>query len=365
MPGAKQTPLYETHIGLGAHMVEFGGWSMPLYYASQIDEHHAVRKHAGLFDVSHMTVVDVSGADAERFLRYVLANDVIKLRAAQNGPCQALYSCMLRDDGGILDDLIVYGLSDDGFRLVVNAATRDKDLAWLSEQAGGRSLELLERPDLAMLAVQGPQARELVARTLPSGEALLALAPFRAHRDDDTLVARTGYTGEDGFEIIVAGAQTPALWAELQASGIVACGLGARDTLRLEAGLNLYGLDMDETVSPLECGLGWTVDMKTDRDFVGRSALERQAAVGVKFEQAGLILEGKGVIRAGYAVRTSGGEGEVTSGTFSPTLARSVALARLPVDVEKDGEVVIRNRRHAVRIVKPPFVRHGEIQVDL
>ncbi len=345
-------------------MVEFGGWSMPLYYASQIDEHHAVRKHAGLFDVSHMTVVDVSGADAERYLRYILANDVDKLRA-QNGQCQALYSCMLREDGGILDDLIVYRLSDDGFRLVVNAATRDRDLAWLAEQAASRSLEILERPDLAMLAVQGPQARELVARTLPDGEALLALAPFRARRDDDTLVARTGYTGEDGFEIIVAGAQTPALWAELHALGIVACGLGARDTLRLEAGLNLYGLDMDETISPLECGLSWTVDTKTDRDFIGRSALERQAAAGVEFEQAGLILEGKGVLRAGYAVSTTGGEGTVTSGTFSPTLARSVALARLPVDVGRDGEVVIRNRRHAVRIVKPPFVRHGEIQVDL
>ena len=346
-------------------MVEFGGWSMPLYYGSQLDEHHAVRKHAGLFDASHMTVVDVSGADAERYLRYVLANDVNKLRTAEDGHCRALYSCMLRDDGGILDDLIVYRLADDAFRLVVNAATRDKDLAWLSDHAGSHSLELLERPDLALLAVQGPQARELVAQTLPSGEALLALAPFRAHRDDDTLIARTGYTGEDGFEIIVAGAQAPALWAELQALGIVACGLGARDTLRLEAGLNLYGLDMDETVTPLECGLGWTVDTKTDRDFIGRSALERQAADGVEFEQAGLILEGRGVLRAGYVVRTTGGEGKVTSGTFSPTLARSVALARLPVDVEKDGEVVIRNRRHAVRIVKPPFVRHGEIKVDL
>ena len=346
-------------------MVDFGGWSMPLYYGSQLDEHHAVRKHAGLFDVSHMTVVDVSGADAERYLRYVLANDVNKLRVAENGQCRALYSCMLRDDGGILDDLIVYRLSDDRFRLVVNAATRDKDLAWLSDQVGNHSLELLERPDLALLAVQGPQARELVAQTLPSGEALLALAPFRAHRDDDTLIARTGYTGEDGFEIIIAGTQAPALWAELHALGIVACGLGARDTLRLEAGLNLYGLDMDETVSPLECGLKWTVDTKTDRDFIGRSALERQAADGVEFEQAGLILEGKGVLRAGYVVHTSGGEGRVTSGTFSPTLARSVALARLPVVAEKHCEVVIRNRRHAVRIVKPPFVRHGEIKVDL
>jgi aminomethyltransferase len=346
-------------------MAEFAGWQLPLNYGSQLDEHHAVRQHAGLFDVSHMTIVDVSGAAAERYLRYVLANDVSRLGMTEGGQCRALYSLMLRDDGGILDDLIVYRLADDRFRLVLNAATRDKDLAWLFDQAGSHSLELLERPDLAMIAVQGPQARELVAQTLPGGEALLALAPFSAHQDDATLVARTGYTGEDGVEIIVAGAQAPALWAELQALGIAACGLGARDTLRLEAGLNLYGLDMDETVSPLECGLGWTVDTKTDRDFIGRSALERQEADGVEFAQAGLILEGNGVLRAGYVVHTSGGEGRVTSGTYSPTLARSVALARLPVVAEKHCEVVIRNRRHAVRIVKPPFVRHGEIKVDL
>lgn len=365
MPGVQQTPLYETHIGLGARMVEFAGWQMPLYYGSQLDEHHAVRNHAGLFDISHMTVVDVSGADAERYLRYVLANDVSKLHSAEDGQCRALYSLMLREDGGIMDDLIVYRLSANGYRLVVNAATREKDLAWLLGQTGRQSLEILERPDLAMIAVQGPQARELVAQTLPSGEALLALAPFCAHRDDETMVARTGYTGEDGFEIIVAGAQAPALWAELHALGIAACGLGARDTLRLEAGLNLYGLDMDETVSPLECGLRWTVDTQTDRDFIGRRALERQAADGVKFVQAGLILEGNGVLRAGYVVHTAGGEGKVTSGTYSPTLARSVALARLPVDAQNDGEVVIRNHRHAVRIVKTPFVRHGKIKVDL
>jgi len=364
MSGARQTPLYEIHVSLGARMVEFGGWSMPIYYASQLEEHHAVREHAGLFDVSHMTVVDAVGADAERYLRGVLANDVRKLRSTPDGQCRALYSCMLRDDGGILDDLIVYRLSDGEFRLVVNAATREKDLAWLLQQVGNHSLELHEQPDLAMIAVQGPQARELVAQTLPHGDGVLALAPFNARRDDGILVARTGYTGEDGFEIILPGSQASGLWAELQALGIAPCGLGARDTLRLEAGLNLYGLDMDETVSPLECGLSWTVDMKTDRDFIGRRAIERLSAAGVETEQAGLILEDKGVLRAGYIVRTSKGEGSVTSGTYSPTLARSVALARVPAGAGDDCEVVIRNRSHAARIVTPPFVRNGKIRID-
>ena len=364
MTGARQTPLYETHVSLGARMVEFGGWNMPIYYASQLEEHHAVREHAGLFDVSHMTVVDAVGADAERYLRGVLANDVRKLRSTPDGQCRALYSCMLRNDGGILDDLIVYRLSDGEYRLVVNAATREKDLAWLLQQAGDYSLVLREQPDRAMIAVQGPQARELVAQTLPHGEGLLALAPFSARRDNEILVARTGYTGEDGFEIILPNSQAPGLWAELQALGITPCGLGARDTLRLEAGLNLYGLDMDETVSPLECGLSWTVDTKTDRDFIGRRAIERLSAAGVEAEQAGLILEDKGILRAGYVVHTSKGDGLVTSGTYSPTLARSVALARVPAGAGNDCEVVIRNRSHAARIVMPPFVRNGKIKID-
>ncbi len=345
-------------------MADFGGWSMPIYYASQLEEHHAVREHAGLFDVSHMTVVDVVGADAERYLRGLLANDVRKLRSTANGQCLALYSCMLRDDGGILDDLIVYRLSDGEFRLVVNAATREKDLAWLLEQTGSHSLELFEQPDLAMIAVQGPHARELVAQMLPHGDDLLALAPFSARRDDEILVARTGYTGEDGFEIILPNSRAPRLWTELQALDIAPCGLGARDTLRLEAGLNLYGLDIDETVSPLECGLSWTVDTKTDRDFIGRRAIEHLSAVGVKAEQAGLLLEDKGILRAGYVVHTSKGDGLVTSGTYSPTLARSVALARVPVGAGDDCEVVIRNRSHATRIVMPPFVRNGKIRID-
>ena len=365
MTDAKRTPLYDTHVSLAARIVEFGGWAMPLNYGSQIDEHHAVRNGAGLFDVSHMTIVDVAGADAERFLRELFANDVAKLRSTEDGQCRALYSCMLREDGGILDDLIVYRFSDSAYRLVVNAATRDKDLDWLASRAADFSVEISEREDLAMLAVQGPRARELVASALPDKELLLALRPFHAHRDGDSLVARTGYTGEDGFEILMPGSEAPELWRELQSLGVAACGLGSRDTLRLEAGMNLYGFDMDETVGPLESGLAWTVDLKSDRDFVGRDVLERQLRDGMTFRQAGLILEAKGVLRTGCVVKTNGGEGIVTSGTFSPTLGRSIALSRLPLKAEGNCEVVIRNRALAARIVVPPFVRNGEVKINL
>ncbi len=364
MIGIKQTPLYASHVRAGARMVEFAGWSMPLNYGSQLDEHHAVRGRAGAFDVSHMTIVDVSGADAERYLRYVFANDVGRLQVGKDGHCQALYSCMLREDGGVLDDLIVYRLAKSEYRVVVNAATREKDLEWLVGLSGGYSLEILERPDLAMIAVQGPHARELVAVAYENEGALLALQAFWAFRDDDALIARTGYTGEDGFEIILPADRAEELWAALQSLDITACGLGARDTLRLEAGLNLYGLDMDETVSPLECGLRWTVSMKSERDFIGRDALEGQLANGVSLQQSGLILKGKGVLRAGYVVRTAEGEGVVSSGTFSPTLARSIALARIPVGSSGECEVIIRDRANEVRIVTPPFVRNGQIKIE-
>lgn len=365
MTEVQRTPLYENHVEAGARMVEFGGWSMPLNYGSQLDEHHAVRRHAGVFDVSHMTIADLAGADAERYLRYLLANDVGRLEVGDDGKCPAMYSCMLREDGGVLDDLIVYRLAESQYRVVVNAATREKDLTWLAAQIGDYSLELRERPDLAMLAVQGPHARELVASTRDDSEELLALPRFHAYRDDDTLVARTGYTGEDGFELIVPAAQAEALWVELRTMNVEACGLGARDTLRLEAGLNLYGLDMDETITPLECGLRWTVDMKTEREFIGRSALESQLANGVSLQQVGLVLNGKGVLRAGYIVRTTQGEGIVSSGTFSPTLGRSIALARVPVGSGSECAVVIRDRAQEARIVKPPFVRDGEIRIEL
>jgi len=363
----KQTPLNAAHRAAGARMVDFGGWDMPVNYGSQIDEHHAVRRDAGMFDVSHMRALDLTGAGARDFLRYALANNVDKLKE----PGKALYSCLLRPDGGVLDDLIVYFLREDWFRIVVNAATTDKDVAWfrtlLAERAP--SLSLVPRDDLAMIAVQGPNARAKVWQALPGSEGASAgLKPFQGAAAKtsfgDVFVARTGYTGEDGFEIIVPAARAQAVWDALAAAGVKPAGLGARDTLRLEAGMNLYGQDMDESVSPLCAGLAWTVDLASPRDFVGKAAL---VANPVHEQLAGLILQGAGgVLRAHQKVHTSRGDGEITSGTFSPTLGLSIALARLPAGVPA-GEVVsvaVRDKSLAARVVKPPFARHGKALVS-
>ena len=367
----KTTSLNAIHRAAGARMVDFGGWDMPVNYGSQIDEHHAVRSDAGMFDVSHMRVVDLHGTPAASprdFLRYALANNVDKLTT----PGKALYSCLLAEDGGVLDDLIVYFLREDFFRLVVNAATADQDIAWLTALAGARApaLRLVPRGDLAMIAVQGPHAREKTWRAIPGSEAASAmLKPFNAAMLStpglgEVFVARTGYTGEDGFEIVLPAGQVEALWRSLAAQGVAPCGLGARDTLRLEAGMNLYGQDMDERVSPLESGLAWTVDLAAPRDFVGKAAL---LAHPPKRWLAGLVLaETGGVLRAHQAVHTDAGEGEITSGTFSPTLRKSIALARLPAAVAAGDtvHVQVRDRRLAARVVKPPFVRNGRILVQ-
>jgi aminomethyltransferase len=363
---SKTTPLNATHRALGARMVDFGGYDMPVNYGSQIDEHHAVRADAGMFDVSHMRVVDLEGEGARDFLAHALANDVAKLTT----PGKALYSCLLRDDGGVLDDLIVYWRGGGRFRLVVNAGTADKDIAWLEALAArtGARLALAPRTDLALVAVQGPNARAKLWRALPGSEAATAaLAPFNAaafERDGvEYFVARTGYTGEDGFEIALPAAAVEGLWAALAAAGVKPCGLGARDTLRLEAGMNLYGQDMDEAVSPLESGLAWTVDRRAPRDFVGRAALDRASA---RMTQVGLVLEdGGGVLRAHQRVTTAAGEGEITSGTFSPTMQRSIALARVPAGVAPGDrvQVAVRDKMLAARVVKPPFVRNGKVLV--
>ena len=361
------TPLNETHRAAGARMVDFGGWDMPVHYGSQMDEHHAVRRDAGMFDVSHMRVVDVHGNAARDFLRFALANNVDKLQT----PGKALYSCLLRDDGGVLDDLIAYFLRDNFFRLVVNAATADKDIAWLAalrdKEAAG--VTLIPRADLAMIAVQVPHARTKTWQALPQSAAQsAALAPFNGAFVQSALgevfVARTGYTGEDGFEIVVPAAKAATLWNALASAGVTPCGLGARDTLRLEAGMNLYGQDMDETTSPLESGLGWTVDLASPRDFVGKAAL---AASPPTRRLVGLLLtDAGGVLRAHQKVRTEAGDGDVTSGTFSPTLAKSIALARLPASIAPGAtvRVDIRDKRLAARGVKPPFVRNGKVLIS-
>jgi aminomethyltransferase len=353
----RRTPLYQAHVAAGARMVDFTGWEMPIHYGSQIDEHHQVRKNAGMFDVSHMTMVDIRGPQTREFLSYLLANDVAKLHQ----PGKALYSCMLTEQGTVIDDLISYFLAEDWFRLVVNAATRDKGLAWLERQGAEFSVAITEHHELALIAVQGPQARARVLSLLPAeyATAAAALKPFTAENYGELFVARTGYTGEDGFEVSLPADQAEDFWQRLLDAGVAPCGLGARDTLRLEAGMNLYGQDMDEDVTPLESGLGWTVAMKDDRKFIGREALEVQKEEGVSRRLAGLVLEGRGILRPHQKVLIAGGEGETTSGGFSPTLQKAIAFARIPAGAEDSCEVEIRGKLLPARIVKAPFVRNG------
>ncbi|MGY4822989.1 glycine cleavage system aminomethyltransferase GcvT [Stutzerimonas kunmingensis] len=358
----QRTPLYDQHLALGAKMVDFGGWDMPLHYGSQVEEHHQVRRDCGVFDVSHMTVVDVSGEQARDYLQRLLANDVMRLKSTG----RALYSAMLNERGGVVDDLIVY-LTDWGYRLVVNASTREKDLAWMQKQAAAFAVEVKERPELAMLAIQGPHARARTAELVSQARATLIqeLKPFQGLAEGDWFIGRTGYTGEDGLEIILPAEQAPDFLSELVGAGIPPIGLGARDTLRLEAGLNLYGQDMTEDVSPLAANMGWTVAWEpTERDFVGRAALEQQRAQGDLPKLVGLVLEERGVLRAHQVVRVNGvGDGEITSGSFSPTLGKSIALARVPAGTAERAEVEIRGKWYPVRVVQPTFVRHGKVLV--
>ncbi|MEW5833893.1 MAG: glycine cleavage system aminomethyltransferase GcvT [Pseudomonadota bacterium] len=358
-----KTVLNDTHRALGARMVDFGGWDMPINYGSQIEEHHAVRRDAGMFDVSHMTVIDLHGPRTREFLRHLLANSVDKLKITG----KALYSCMLNERGGVIDDLIVYFFDDAHYRLVVNAATRVKDLAWIEAQAKAFDVTVKERPEFAMVAVQGPNARGKVIGLLAEGDrprieklGKFAAAAAQGPHGMPLFVARTGYTGEDGFEIIVPEEHAVALWQALAAAGVKPCGLGARDTLRLEAGMNLYGQDMDEDVSPWEANLGWTIALDEGRDFIGRAALEAQKAEGVKRVMVGLVLDDKGVLRHGQKVLTAQGEGEILSGSFSPTLEKAIAFARIPAGEPGDIRVDIRGRELPVRLVKYPFVRDGK-----
>ncbi|MBK5914754.1 glycine cleavage system aminomethyltransferase GcvT [Rhodocyclus purpureus] len=353
----KETVLNAVHRASGAKMVDFGGWDMPVNYGSQIDEHHKVRRDAGMFDVSHMCAVDLAGEGCRAYLARLIANDIGKLK--QQG--KALYSAMLNESGGVIDDLIVYYLDDTHYRMVINAGTADKDLAWMNacREAWGSAVSITPRRDLAMIAVQGPQARQKTLAAFHELAAAAELKPFFGVQIGDVFVASTGYTGEDGFEIALPAERAAAAWNALVAAGVAPCGLGARDTLRLEAGMNLYGQDMDENVSPLDAGLGWTVDLAGERDFVGRAALLAQ---GQRQQFLGLVLEDRGVLRAHQKVFCAAGEGEITSGTFSPTLERSIALARLPLGVAlgETVEVDIRGKRLAARVVKPVFARKGK-----
>jgi len=367
----KRTILFETHKNAGAKLVDFGGWEMPVNYGSQIEEHLATRTNCGIFDVSHMAAVDVIGKDAKSFLEKVVANNVNKLK--NNG--QALYGCLLNEHAGVIDDLIVYRL-DPNYRLVINAATAHTDLEWLTKQAGafGDVKLIPRRADLnnsqnpqGMVAVQGPNALNLIKQAIPElANAASELKVFHAACVEtplgEIMIARTGYTGEDGAELLIPLANTAKAWDLLVNAGAQPAGLGARDTLRLEAGMNLYGQDMNDQTSPLDVGLSWTIDRSTDRDFIGRSALEKTPQ---QFVFMGLILQDRGVLRAHQIVKSSKGQGEITSGTFSPSLQKSIALAKLPINSEVGDivQVVIRDKELNAIVVKAPFVRHGKALV--
>ncbi len=355
----KKTPLYDCHLAAKAKMVDFAGWDMPLHYGSQVEEHHIVRQDAGVFDVSHMTIVDFNGPDVALFLRKLVANNIDRLVSGK-----ALYTCMLNDQGGIIDDLIVYKITDDFYRLIVNSATRDKDLGWIQKHASGYNMVIKERSDLTMLAIQGPQVRDKLAGVLNKHDlqAALALKPFHAVQLNDLFVARTGYTGEDGFEVILPAKDAHPFWDALLKAGIRPCGLGARDTLRLEAGLNLYGADMDESVTPLESNLTWTVAFEpAERDFIGKEALLKQKNAGLTQCLVGLVLTGPGVLRNHQKVIVDGlGTGEITSGSFSPTLNKGIAFARVPVGIGQVCRVEIRGREVEAEVIKLPFVRQGK-----
>lgn len=359
----KQTPLFEQHQACGARMMDFHGWMMPLHYGSQLDEHHVVRSDAGMFDVSHMTIVDLHGVRTREFLRYLLANDVAKLTQ----PGKALYTAMLNASAGVIDDLIVYFMTEEFFRLVVNSATREKDLAWITQHAEGYGVTLTERDDLALIAVQGPQA-QAKARSLfdeAQREAVADMKPFFGVQAGELFIATTGYTGEAGYEIALPNEQAADFWQNLLAAGVKPAGLGARDTLRLEAGMNLYGQEMDEGVSPLAANMGWTIGWQPqERDFIGREALASQREKGTE-QLVGLVMTEKGVLRNGLPVRFTDAagnlqEGIITSGSFSPTLGYSIALARVPAGIGEQAIVQIRNREMPVRVTKPVFVRAGK-----
>ncbi len=354
----KNTPLYNAHLAANAKMVDFHGWNMPLNYGSQLKEHEAVRTDAGMFDVSHMTVVDILGAGGRQFLRKLLTNNIDRLKHVG----RALYSCMCNEHGGILDDLIVYQRTADNYRLVLNAATREHVLSWIQEKSSGFATGLQERPELAMLAVQGPNAitKTLEALGPAEADAVSTLAPFECVDVGDYFFARTGYTGEDGLEIILPQDNITPLWNSLKEKGVTPCGLAARDTLRLEAGFLLYGQDMDETTTPLNSGLAWTVQWEPhDRDFIGMSALISQKQHGIKHKLVGLTLKEPGVMRPGQEVFVEDKQvGVITSGTFSPTLKHSIAIARVLVEVEEHATVDIRGKRLPVSVGKTRFLKH-------
>ncbi len=353
-----KTSLYQAHLDAGAKMVDFGGWQMPINYGSQIEEHHAVRRQSGVFDVSHMTVIDVEGPEATDFLYMLLAGDIKKITNNQ-----ALYSTMLNHQGGVIDDLIVYKQSDKQYRIISNAATREKDLSWINHHAKSYQVNVKEQSDLAIIAVQGPGSEQILNERIDCD--LTQLKKFRSIESNDLFIGRTGYTGEDGFEILLPAATAADFWQNLLDAGVQPCGLGARDTLRLEAGLHLYGQDMDESISPINCGLAWSV-RKNNYDFIGGDVIQSQREQGPTERLVGLVLGGRGILRHGQTLLDNNHEvGIITSGGYSPTTDTAIALARIPASLKTDMlEVQIRKKQLPCRVVKPPFVRNGQSLIE-
>ncbi|MDB4222880.1 glycine cleavage system aminomethyltransferase GcvT [Granulosicoccus sp.] len=353
---SQHTSLYEAHLTAGGKMVDFAGYSLPVHYGSLVNEHHAVRNKAGVFDVSHMTIVDVTGAGARQWLRKLLTNDVSKLSDGR-----ALYSCMCNEQGGVIDDLIVYSLGEGDYRVIVNAGTREKDIAWF-EKRKTEDMSFEVKDNLALIAIQGPEAVAIASDVLDekgiSGDKTSSLKRFSAWQTGQWFIARTGYTGEDGLEIAMPASAAQAFWHQLLDKGVQPAGLGARDTLRLEAGMSLYGNDLDEEHTPAESGVGWTVDLAdADRHFIGRAVLEEQKLVGARYVQIGLTLESRGVLRQGQVVVRGGIEvGSITSGTYSPTLEKTIAIARVTEKFDGSCEVVIRDKKYSARVIPVPFL---------
>ncbi len=357
---ARRTPLYQVHLEMGARMIEFAGWELPVQYHSALDEHHAVRRRVGVFDVSHMGQFELTGSDALGFTQRMTCNDVNRLKDGQ-----AQYSAFLTDRGTFVDDIVVYRLEPERIFICVNAATREKDFAWLQSHLTG-SVTLRDRSDnFAQIAIQGPKAEAVLARLTTVD---LAAIPFYWCTEGEVagvpaIVSRTGYTGEAGFELYVPGDRAEAVWRAVfetgEEEGIAPAGLAARNTLRLEMKYSLYGNDIDETTTPLEAGLGWIVKLGTG--FVGEEILARQKAEGVSRKLVGFELTDRGVVRDGFPVLLDGQTvGKVTSGGFSPTLEKSIGLAYLPPENAQPGqaiEIEIRGKKRQASVVKTPFLK--------
>lgn len=353
------TPLHDVHIALGAKMIERDGWNMPLHYGDQVDEHHQVRTACGVFDVSHLCVLDVGGSAAQAWLSLHLSNDVGRL--AQPG--QAQYSLLLSETGGILADVLVYRLTT-GFRLITDPACKTQLLDALHTHPDTDTLHVTEASNTALLAIQGPQARERCAALVSAARAAVIeqLSPFQAQEVEGWFIARTGFTGEDGLEILLPAEDATAFFYELIGAGVTPAGLAARDTLRVEAGFCQYGQDLTLHTSPLSLSLEHVIAWEPhDRRFIGRSALEQLRADGGDTHRlVGLILEERGILRHGDVVRVEGlGSGMITSGSFSPTLGKIIALAQVPAGTSDRAEVEVRGKWYPVRVVRPGFVRHG------